>query len=115
MNWKYFLPGVGLIYHIKHERKERKDKKPMYNIRNPKDLKALGNYALQTGYLIFALFKTVSTGYLVYQGVSKGEWNPVNYFKNPIGKIKTDSLEINQEIKMENKLEKTIRYEEILK
>ncbi len=80
----------------------------MYNIRNSKDIRALGNYVLQTSYLIFALSKAVSTGYVVYQGVSKGDWNPLHL----ILKEKTEKAD---KLEKKSNLEKTIHYENILK
>lgn len=111
MDWKkvpYYIPGVGLVAHTIREYKSRKGKKPIYNIRDKRDMKALGNYLIQTAYLTFAISsKAIVVGY-VHQGISTGDWNPFKYFKE-------NTMEKKQEVKKENNLEKTITYEEILK
>jgi hypothetical protein len=126
MNWKkignytlkilkkvpYYVPGVGLGTHIYREIKERKGKgRPWYNLKESKDRRALGNYILQTGYLTLAVSWKVWLG----NGIATGEWNPFHL----ISKDKIEQVEEipkkNKKVGRQNKLEKTIDYEESLK
>ena len=103
MNWKkvlYYTPGVGLISHTANEIKKRRGKKPLYDLRKKEDLKALGSYLFQAG---FAIISKVIIGAYIGTGISTGNWNPVDHVKNIF-------IE-----KKENKLEKTILFEDVNK
>jgi hypothetical protein len=109
MNWKkipYYLPGVGLVTHTIREIKERKGRRPIYNIKDPKDIRALSNYILQTGYLTLAILSKVYIGSYIGKGVSTGNWHPFHFnSKSKIEKI----------MEKKNNLGKTANYEELLK
>jgi hypothetical protein len=119
MNWKkllYYVPGVGLATHAINEYKTRKGQHHWYDIREAKDRKALGMYAVETGLFAFAIAWKVYFG----NGIVTGEWNPKSYFKKDyiekIEREKTDSSKINNKIQRKNNLEnKTIDYEHLLK
>jgi hypothetical protein len=96
---------VGLISHTLSEIKKRKGKNPVYNIKEPNDRKALGMYALEAGYLAFAIAWKVYVG----NGLVTGEWNPLKYKNENIIEKERKNLEKG------NKLEKTINYEDLLK
>lgn len=86
------LPGVGLYREFK----------------KPKSKRKLGAII---GFGIYTLPFLIKVAYLG-TGIITKEWNPTNYFKENIEKREErniDSLKIN------NKLEKTINYEELLK
>ena len=104
MNWRKipdYIPGVGLVSYGIREYKARKGKFPWYNLKESKDRKALGVYALEIGYLAFAL----SWKFYLGKSVATGNWNPFEF--NP-----KDKTELINEKK--NSLEKSINYEEIL-
>ena len=105
------LPGVGLISLGIRDWKTRKEKSfPYYNLKSKEDLKVLGRYAIQTGYLALCLIKAGVT----YKGVE----SLVNKMNN---KEKTEQAHETNEMnkgKIEGKesnLEKNIYLEEILK
>ena len=86
----YVLPGVGIYRQFKKPRGERS---------------ILGTI----GFSIYAIPFLVKVAYLpLYIGIGAvtKEWNPSNHVKNIIKNIKE---------KKQNKLEKTIRYEEAVK
>lgn len=101
MNWKkllYWVPGVGLATHIIKEYKTRKGKRPMYDLKETSDRRALGVYAIETGYLAFAILWKVYVG----NGLATGNWPP--FYTNS-----KDKKEIKyEESKKENKLEKEV-------
>jgi hypothetical protein len=101
----YYLPGVGLAAHAVKEYKTRKGKRPWYNIMESRDRKALGMYALETGYLAFAIAWKVYVG----NGLVTGEWNPLKSIDN-MGENKKE-----RKLERKNELEKTINYEDLLK
>jgi hypothetical protein len=101
-------PGVGLVSLARREYKERKGASfPYYNLRKKEDRIAMGKYAIQVAWLGFAIFKA---------GVTyKGAQSIINNMNNPKDKS-IDPMEIKQELKKENKLEKkTTNFEDILK
>ncbi len=113
MNWKKIgtykilgaIPGIGLVSVIFGEVKKRKEKPfPYYNLRKKEDWKAIGKLSFQAIYLSAAISCKLLIGYYVQQGISTKEWNP---FKQR--KAKTEQSE---ELEKENKLEKTIKYED---
>ena len=107
MNWKkllYYVPGVGLATHAIKEYKTRKDQRPWYDIREAKDRKALRVYAIETGYLAFAIAWKVWLG----DGIATKEWNPIQQIRNY-----TEKRE--RRLEKKNVLEKTIHYEELVK
>lgn len=101
----YWIPGVGLVNHGIKEYKTRKGKRPIYNLKEPHDRKALGMYAIETGYLAFAIAWKVYVG----NGIATGEWNPFKYSKGNVIE------RIERKLEKQNELEKTIHYEEIFK
>lgn len=94
------IPGVGLGSLIVREYKKRKGTLfPYYNLRKKEDRITLGKYALQIGYLGFFLIKASFT----YKGT-----------QTLINRIK-ESRNIEQvENKEDNKLEKTVYFNDIL-
>jgi len=109
MDWKktlYYLPGVGLITHTLNEIKKRKGKRPIYNLKEGKDRKALGSFLLQTSYLAFAISSKLIVGAYVGNVMSTGEWNP---FKQKIEKIEEVPT-----INKNNLEEKIIRYNDFV-
>ena len=104
----YYVPGVGLATHAIKEYKTRKGQRPWYDIREARDRKALGMYAVETGLLAFAVSWKVWLG----NGIATKEWNPINQFRNY-----TEKREKNIDKRLERKceLEKTVHYEELLK
>jgi hypothetical protein len=114
MSWKKalnYVPGVGLVSYSINEIKKRKGKRPIYNIKDKRDLMDLGKYVVQVGYLTSAIVLKFAIAYYVHQGISKGEWNPLKvieeYREEKVIKQKEHDL------KKENKLEKTIEYDSI--
>jgi len=101
----YWIPGVGLINHVVKEYKTRRGKRPIYNLKEPHDRRALGMYAIEAGYFALAISWKVWLG----NGIATGEWNPFKYNKENIIEKEGRNLEKG------NKLEKTINYEELLK
>lgn len=112
MNWKkvpYYIPLIGLIYHAWNERKERKGKKPIYNIKDPKDRKALGKYAFQICYLGIIWPLKIAGGLYVHQGISTGEWNPIKSVKEIVVERREKSLERKERrFERQNGLEKNV-------
>ena len=115
MNWKKtlsYIPGVGLVVHTLSEIKERKEKPfPYYNLEKPEDKKAIKTFGIETAYLTvpwIIKLGLLKLALLYYNGNSSKE-------QNKYQDKKTDSLEINQEIKKKNNLEKTVSYDELLK
>jgi len=105
MNWKkllYYVPGVGFVAHTIREYKTRKGKNPWYNLKDSKDRKALGIYALEVSYFAFALLWKVYVG----NGIATRDWNPFHL-------VSKDKIERTTE--KESNLEKTIMYEEVKK
>jgi hypothetical protein len=111
MNWKkllYYVPGVGLATHAIKEYKTRKGQRPWYDIREAKDRKALGMYAVETGLLVFAISWKVWLG----NGIATKEWNPINQFKNYTEK-RVERKE--RRLEKKNELEKNVYYDELVK
>jgi hypothetical protein len=104
----YYVPGVGLGIHIVREYRTRKGKHPWYNLREAKDRKALGMYAIETAYFTFAITSKVWLG----DGIATKEWNPIHQFKNYTEKREKN---IERRLERKNELEKTVHYEELLK
>ncbi len=100
-----YIPGVGLVAHTASEIKKRRGKKPVYNLKDKNDRKALGKFAIQTGYLAIGLFYKLVIGVYIKNGLSMGEWNPFKQKKEQVQEI----LEEKQG-KLE---EKTIDYSKI--
>lgn len=98
-----YIPGVGLIAYGVKEIKTRKGKSPWYDIGKPEDRKALGVYALEVGYFALAIAWKVYVG----KGLATHNWNPFDF--SP--KDKTEQIKSIPE----NKLEKAINYEKLLK
>lgn len=101
-----YLPIVGLVAYSIKERKTRKGKPfPYYDLRKKEDLKAIGIYALEIGYSVFAI------GWKVYlgNGIATGEWNPLNYFKSE------KDLKRTEKVIEKKSLEKTLNYNDFLK
>jgi len=100
------VPGVGLVSLAVREIKKRRGRRPWYNIRKLEDWKDIGKLSFQVTYLSFAIF---SKAYLlptyIGNGRSTGEWHPLKQKR-----AKTEQMQSIQE----SKLEKTIRYEELL-
>jgi hypothetical protein len=101
-----YLPGVGLIAYGAKEIKTRKGKSPWYNLKEGKDRKALGVYALEVAYLAYALSWKVYVG----KGVATGNWNPFKFND----KDKTEQVEGVLDKKKKN-LEKCVDYQELVK
>lgn len=100
-----YLPGVGLIAYSIKEYKTRKEKSPWYNIKDPKDRKALAIYPLEVGYFVLSLSWKIWLG----NGIDTGEWNPLHYFKSEKNIKKTEKP-------IEKKsLEDSIKYYDLLK
>lgn len=94
-------PGVGLVSLGIRDWKIRKEKPfPYYNFRKKEDLKVLGKYVIQIGWLAFFVLKAG----VVYKSV-----------QSLTNRTKEDESIERIEIEKPNKLEKTINYEELLK
>ena len=104
----YWLPGFGLGAHYIKERRERKGKRPWYNVKEAKDRKALGIYAIETGYLVLAIASKVWVG----DGIATKEWNPIQQIKNYTERRERN---IERRLKRRGELEKTVHYEKLLK
>jgi hypothetical protein len=105
MEWRktlYYLPGIGLATHAIREYKTRKGKRPVYDIVNEKDRKALGIYVLETGLLALGIAWKVYLG----NGIATGEWNPFKY---------NSKEKIEKNVENKKNLEKAVKYEDILK
>jgi len=97
------LPGIGLISLGIREYKERKGTPfPYYNLRKKEDKIAMGKYAIQLGLLLGCVLKAG----VIY----KSTQSLTNKIEE---KLSIERVENIQE-KRENKLEKTIMYEDIL-
>lgn len=105
-----YAPGVGLVTHTVREYKSRKGKSPWYNLKEPKDRKALVSYVVQTGYIALAIGWKIYAGSYLGKGISTGDWHPFRF--NSKDKIEQ---KIENNVNKENNLEKTINYEELLK
>jgi hypothetical protein len=106
-----YLPGVGLAAYSVKEYKSRKGKNPAYNLKESKDRRALGVYALETGYLALAIAWKIYVG----NGIATGDWNPfdsnLKQEKEHMNKVMKENKKINKE----NYLEKTVNYKELIK
>jgi predicted histidine transporter YuiF (NhaC family) len=92
-------PGVGLVsLGIRDWKTRKKESFPYYNFKKKEDLKILGKYAIQLGWLAFAIFKAGIT----YKGA-----------QSLINKINNSNHKIEKATEKENKLEKTINYYKI--
>lgn len=115
MNWKkipYYIPGVGLATHTVREYKLRKGKNPWYNLKEPRDRKALANYLVQVGYLSFAILWKVYVGSYLGKGINTGDWHPFRFdSKNETELNIEDKIEstIEDKIKKSNSLESIFR------
>ena len=101
----YYVPGVGLGAHYIKERRERKGKLPWYDIREAKDRKALGVYAVEIGYFALAVSWKVYVG----NGIATGNWPPFKYSRD------REMHKKELEMRKESVLEKTIHFDEIIK
>lgn len=107
----YYIPGVGLATHTVKEYNIRKGKAPWYNLKKPEDRKAIKIYALETGYLIFAILWKAYIG----KGIVTGNWHPFRFnSKYKIEQVQ-DISKRSKRPEKQNDLEKTVHYEELLK
>jgi hypothetical protein len=114
MEWKkllYYIPGVGLANHAIKEYKTRRGKRPVYDLKESHDRRALGVYAIEVGYFALALSWKVYVG----NGIATKEWNPLNQIKNYTEKRERNIERKERNMGEQNTLEKTINYDKILK
>jgi hypothetical protein len=97
------IPGVGLVsLGIRDWKTRRYNPFPYYNFRKKEDWKVIGKYAIQVGWLAFAVLKAGVT----YKGVE----NLIN--KSDDSKPKTEQVNRDSD-KKENNLERALDYDKL--